>query len=325
MPVISQSSYNPPFGLGNGHIQTVFPTLFRKVPTIVSRRERIATIDGDFLDLDWIHDGISDKLAILSHGLEGSSESVYIKGMAAALSRAGWDVLAWNFRGCGGEMNLRLQSYHSGSTQDLFQVIQHAANSDRYKNITLLGFSMGGNITLKLLGEKEFELPAVVSAAITFSVATNLASCAAQLERLENQVYMKRFLKTLREKIEGKIQNYPDHIIDEGLLQMRTFREFDNAYTAPIHGFLNAEDYWKQSSCGQFIPNISVPTLLVNAINDPFLSTSCYPIDSANNNQNFYLEIPSSGGHMGFIQFNRENIYWSERRALKFLNEKISD
>jgi hypothetical protein len=323
MPLVQNSSYRPPFGFHSGHLQTIYPSLFRKLALITDRRERISTPDGDFLDLDWADKPTSKKLAILTHGLEGSSRRTYIQGMAQALTRSGWNVLAWNFRGCSGEANHRLESYHSGSIGELKTVIAHAASSDRYEQIALIGFSLGGNITLKLLGDPEHPIHPKVKGAVTFSVSTNLASSAKHLERLDNRIYMRRFLKTLRGKVREKVQRFPGVIRHEGLDQMRTFREFDDAYTAPIHGFVDAEDYWQQSSSGPHLDNITIPTLLVNAKNDPFLTSDCYPTQSANGHPHLHLEIPESGGHIGFIEFNRENTYWSERRAVNFLKAQM--
>jgi len=192
MPVISQSSYQAPFGFRSGHLQTIYPTLFRKVPVITTERERIETNDGDFIDLDWSRSHNTDRLAILSHGLEGSSLGKYTQGMARALKAAGWNVLAWNFRGCSGEPNLRLQSYHSGATEDLHRVVQHAEKAG-YETIALTGFSLGGNMTLKYLGERAENLSPHIQAGAALSVACDLASSAKRLEHWQNKIYMRRF------------------------------------------------------------------------------------------------------------------------------------
>lgn len=320
MPLISHSSYHPPYGLSGGHLQTIYPTLFRKVPYLTQERERIDTHDGDFIDLDWARHIQSDKLAILTHGLEGSSHSIYMRGMAQALIKQGWHVLSWNFRSCSGEANRKLHSYHSGSTNDLETVIRHADTGDRYADIALIGFSLGGNITLKWLGDRSDAIDPKIKAAITFSVATDLASSAVQLERFENRIYMHRFMKTLRQKVRDKIQQFPGQLSDDRLNEMRTFRQFDGAYTAPLNGFSSAADYWQQCSSGCTLDRITIPTLLVNAENDPFLTPQCFPRDIARTHRHFHLETPRSGGHMGFIQFNQNNQYWSEQRTVEFLD-----
>lgn len=314
MPLL-ESGYRPPPGFANGHMQTIFPALFRRVPLVTQRRERIRTPDGDFLDLDWNTDARSSRLAILSHGLEGDSHNTYIQGMARALARRGWDVLAWCFRGCSGELNLQLRSYHSGATEDLHTVIAHAARSHR--KIALAGFSLGGNMTLKILSEPDLH-PNVIGA-VAFSVPCDLASSALRLESFANRIYMRRFLKSLRGKIRGKMRQFPGRINDEGLDAMRTFREFDGAYTAPLHGFASADEYWALASSAPGLARIAVPTLLVNAQNDPFLPTGCFPREEAEASAYFFLETPACGGHVGFVSFNTEKEYWSERRAAEFL------
>lgn len=316
MPLLD-STYRAPRGFGNGHIQTIFPALFRRVPVITRRRERVTTPDGDFLDLDWHTEAARTRLAVLSHGLEGDATNTYIQGMAHALVRAGWDVLAWNFRGCSGEPNRLLRSYHSGATEDLAAVIGRV--TERYTRLALVGFSLGGNLTLKYLGEPSPDPR--VAGAVAFSVPCDLASSAYQLESFFNRVYMRRFLRSLRGKVREKMVRFPGRLDDAGLDAMRTFREFDGAYTAPMNGFASAEDYWTRASSKPALGRITVPTLLVNALDDPFLPQACFPVEEARASGSFHLETPAQGGHVGFVSFNAENEYWSERRAVEFLGE----
>jgi predicted alpha/beta-fold hydrolase len=325
MPLLEKSSYRPPFGFYSGHLQTVYPTIFRKLSLCTTERERIPTPDGDFIDLDWARAKPSRRLAILTHGLEGSSRSKYVQGMARALVLAGWHVLAWNFRSCSGEPNLKLHSYHSGSINDLETVIHHADTPQKYESIALIGFSLGGNVTLKLVGDLGHFINPRIRAAVGISVPCDLASSAKRLEHYTNRIYMRRFLKTLSAKVREKIARFPDEIHDVGLDQMRTFREFDEAYTAPLHGFINAADYWRQCSCKNRLQNITTPTLLMNALDDPFLTPSCYPIEIAQQHPHFYLEMPKHGGHMGFIQFNGDRGYWAETRTVEFLDNVITE
>lgn len=320
MPIVQHSSYKAPPGLGNGHLQTIYPAFFRKVPFITWERERIATPDDDFLDLDWADKSSSRRLAILAHGLESSARSAYMQGMAHALVRAGWNVLAWNFRSCSGEPNRQLRSYHSGATDDLFTVLRHIQNTSEIEQIVLVGFSLGGNLILKFLGDSSYEVRSMVKGAVAISVPCDLAGSAKKMDRVTNRFYMRRFLKSLRSKVREKQQRFPNEINDHGLDQMRTFREFDGAYTAPIHGFANADDYWQRCSCRTRLHLITTPTLLINALDDPFLTPSCYPSEQAKHNPNFYLEMPKSGGHIGFVQFGKDKTYWSESRAVEFLN-----
>ncbi len=317
MSIITLSDYISPKQLIGRHIQTIYPSLFRKINDIRYIRERIETPDQDFLDLDWSRVD-SDRLVIISHGLEGNSERSYVKGMARIFNRHGWDALGWNFRGCSGEMNRLPRFYHSGAIEDLDTVIQHARK--RYKNISLTGFSLGGNVTLKYLGQSE-NVPPEIKSAVTFSVPVDLVSSAIQLDRRSNYIYRKRFMNMLCEKVEKKSALFPEQLSANGVRKIKTFLEFDNQYTAPLHGFKDAFDYWTKASSKPHLKKIQVKTLLVNASNDPFLSKECFPIEEAKVNPNFSLEIPSEGGHVGFTSFNSDNIYWSEKRALEFITQ----
>ncbi len=318
MPLIPESTYRPPCLLSNGHLQTLYPPLFRRLDSSFYRRERIGTPDDDFLDLDWARRG-SGRIAILSHGLEGDSRRSYMVGMARMLNRRGWDALAWNYRSCSGEINRRLRMYHNGSIDDLDTVVRHVLGTGRYERAALIGFSLGGNLTLVYLGSMGRSPDRRITNAVTFSVPCDLHAGARELARFRNRVYMNQFLRSLREKIRQKAAAMPGLISDAGFDRIRNFKDFDDRYTAPLHGFANAEDYWTRCSSAAFIPVISVPTLIVNARNDPFLSDGCYPVDAAAGSDFVFLEMPRSGGHVGFVQFDRNGHYWSERRAMEFL------
>jgi uncharacterized protein len=319
MPVV-KSTYQVPWGFSNGHLQSIYPALGRRVEPIAWTRERIATPDGDFLDLDQAGAG-GDRVAILSHGLEGSANQPYIRGMAHALRKRGWDVVAWNCRGCSGEMNRRLRFYHSGSSDDLGTVLAHVLQEARWREVALIGFSLGGNQTLKLLGELGDAVDARVVGAAAFSVPCDLAASSLRLGHWQNRVYMARFMKTLRQKVIAKERLFPGQLDLSGLAQMRTFRQFDDRYTAPLHGFADAMDYWQRCGSGRFLLGIRVPTLLVNARDDPFLAGGCYPEREAQANPQLWLEMPTHGGHVGFVTRGNGREYWSETRATGFLEE----
>lgn len=318
MPLIQNSSYHAPPWLPGGHVQTMFPALFRKVPLVTQRRERLELADGDFIDLAWASQGRS-KLAILSHGLEANAETGYIQGMARALIRRGWDVLAWNFRGCSHEPNRLLRMYHSGETEDLHRVISHALETHPATSLDLLGFSLGGNLTLKYLGECPARLSPRLHRAVVFSVPCDLACSSQQLSLAKNRIYMERFLVAMRAKLRAKKRLFPDLLDLTGLEKIRTFQDFDDRYTAPIHGFRDAADYWQRNSCRQFLPAIRLPSLLMSAENDPFLGKSCYPREEAAASEWFHFEAPKTGGHVGFSSFGQRGEYGSESRALEFL------
>lgn len=313
MPLLA-SAYKAPFYLFNGHLQTIIPALFREVKGVNYCRERVVTPDHDFLDIDWSETG-ADVLAILSHGLEGDSSRAYIVGMVKALNKHGVDAIAWNYRSCSGEPNKLLRSYHLGASDDLAFVIQHALAKRKYTTIYLLGFSAGGNITLKFLGETPDQVPQEVKRAAVFSVPVDLKSSAEKIPR----IYTQRFLKSLGRKLEQKRELYPDALDLSNYNLLWTFPEFDDRYTAPLHGFDSAADYYQKVSSRQFIPFIQVPTLLVNAKNDPFLGPTCYPTAEAEQNPNFYLEMPEQGGHVGFTEDFKKDQYYSEKRAVDFL------
>ncbi len=322
MPSIATSTYLAPPGFGSGHLQSIYPSVFRRVARVTGRRERIETPDGDFLDLDWSAPaGEGSRLAVLSHGLEGDSSQPYMQGMAAALNRRGWDILAWNFRGCSGEPNRFARSYHSGATEDLQTVLDHVFEMKRYARVALVGFSLGGNLTLKYLGDAGGDADPRLCRAAAISVPCDLASSAEKLAGFSQRLYMRRFLKCLRKKILEKADAHPGEVNRAGLAGMRTFRDIDERYTAPLHGFASAEDYWERCSCKRVLRQIRVKTLLVNAMDDPFLGAGCYPREEAEASDHFFFEAPGQGGHVGFVPRDRAGEYWSESRVAEFLDD----
>lgn len=313
MPVIS-SSYRAPRFLRNAHVQTVLPTFLPRARPPQSRHERLELGDGDFLDLRW-HETGHKRLAILSHGLEGSADAIYIRSMSAALLHAGWNVLAWNFRGCGGIENRLPRSYHSGESADLRSVIDHVAGD--YERIALIGFSLGGNITLKCIGEQAAHPHIVAAAAV--SAPVDLASSARVLdERTDNRIYLKRFLNTLIVKIEAKARLFPASFDIQGIRAIRTIKEFDDRFTAPMHGFRDAKDYWARASSLPHLAKIQVPALLLNALNDPLLTTPSFPEELSAQSPHLHLETPDYGGHVGFLDHRLRG--WHEQRVVDFLS-----
>lgn len=318
MPIVA-SSYRPPWWLPGGHLQTLAPALFGSRRNPGYRRERLELPDGDFVDLDWLRNG-SSQLAVLVHGLEGSSTSPYMAGMARAFrdSHHSRDVLAVNLRGCSGEPNRTLQFYHSGETGDLRTILRTVTST--YSSVALVGYSLGGNVVLKYLGEAPDEVDPKLAAAVAFSVPCHLATSAEILARPINRIYMARFLRTLVAKIRDRGHRFPRSIDLTGIESIRTFKAFDGRYTGPLHGFRDAEDYWGKSSSRQFLSAIRIPTLLVNARNDPFLSSECFPEDEARNHPGLFLECPASGGHLGFPGRRAGSFTWAEERVISFLD-----
>ena len=305
-------NYKRPFFLFSGHLETIYPALLRTVE-LQYQRERITTPDDDFLDLDWIRSD-SKKVVIISHGLEGNSDRAYMKGMARAFSKNGFDVLAWNFRGCSDEMNKLLRFYHSGATEDLECVVMHALQQG-YREIYLVGFSLGGNLTLKYLGEKSSY--SEIKRAVVFSAPLDLYTSCVKISKPSNFVYSNRFVKSLKNKILRKTLILQGLDV-KGIEKINSLMVFDDRYTAPLHGFKNAMEYYRACSSIHYIESIGIPTLIVNAQNDPFLSDECFPVERLKNHAFIKFENPVHGGHVGFAQFNKNGLYWSEERAVYF-------
>lgn len=309
------NQYPRPTLLFNRHLETVYPALFRKVNGVSYQRERINTPDDDFLDLDWLKQE-SDKVVIISHGLEGNTQRAYIRGMAKAFYAKGYDILTWNYRGCSEEMNRQLRFYHSGATDDLGIVVEHALQK-KYSSISLIGFSLGGNLTLKYLGERGQSAISNIKSAVTFSVPLSLGGTCISISKYA--VYSQRFLKSLKQKVVSKARVMKELDV-KGIEEINTLLEFDDRYTAPIHQFSNALDYYDKCSSIRFVDKIKIPTLIVNAKNDPFLDHSVNNESSLHTNSMIHFETPEFGGHVGFTLFNQNGLYWSELRALKFIN-----
>ncbi|WP_281846828.1 YheT family hydrolase [Olleya namhaensis] len=317
MPIL-ETTYKPKFMFRNGHISTIYSGVLRKVEGVTQKRERITLPDTDFIDLDWSYAGSKTKqLLVVLHGLEGNAQRHYMLGSAKMANQNDMDAVCVNFRGCSGEVNKTFQSYHSGKTDDLASVIKHITTQFDYDTIYLNGFSLGGNVILKYLGETA-DLPKQIKAAVTVSVPVYLRGSLECLMSSRNYVYSKKFLRDLRGKLLEKQQLFPQKINNEDLSAVKTLKDFDDVYTSKAHGFKDAYDYYEQSSSLQYLKHISIPTLLINAQNDSFLSQECYPIQEAEQNANFYLEMPKYGGHVGF--YDEQNTYYSEKRMLQFIN-----
>ncbi|MEL6142689.1 MAG: alpha/beta fold hydrolase [Bacteroidota bacterium] len=321
MPLI-KSSYQPtPFWLRNAHLNTINPAVFRTVKGVTYEREVLEIEDGDFLDLDWWRPTTiaNDRspLVIALHGLEGSTDRPYVTGICRYFGRQGWHCLGLNQRTCGGRMNRLPRAYHMGTTDDVARVVKYAISLG-YQRIALVGFSMGGNHVLKYIGEEGPQVPNEVIGGVAFSVPCHIASANVEIDKWHNRLYLKRFLRGLNEKMRLKAERFPN-LFDVTSPMPKNFQEFDDRFTGPMHGFTGAMDYWTKCSSRQFIPTIQRPTLLVNALDDTFLSEQCYPRDEASNMDQFYLETPRFGGHVGFGAQWRGD-YWSEQRAFAFLD-----
>jgi predicted alpha/beta-fold hydrolase len=315
---------NSPISLGNGHADTILPFILRPVKKQNYQRERISTADDDFLDLDWVVNN-NKNLVILSHGLESSSNAQYIQGMAEHFKTNGFDVLAWNCRGCSGEINNTIKYYHSGASYDLETVVEHAlGHKGNWENIFLIGFSLGGNLTLKYAGEKGSELNSRVRGVCVFSTPCCLKTSSFKLRKGFNKIYTQEFLKTLKQKVYAKEDLLKANGFDTSVVKkLKCLPDFDDFFTAPLHGFKDANDYYNQCSSKDFIAHIRVQTLIVSAKNDPFLSEECFPYIEVKKNDLVNMEVTRFGGHVGFYVPSLKNILWSEDRALSFATELL--
>ena len=323
MPVIEGCSYKSPLWFPGGNLQTIAPRIACFVPQVSFVREQLELADGDFLLLDWAYASdngkpSSRKLVILSHGLEGDSSRSYMRAMAIAMNRCGRDVLARNFRGCGGPMNRLPTLYHSGEISDLGAVIRHAM-ARGYEDIALVGFSMGANQILLYLGKDPDAVPQSVTRAAAISVPCDLTGSSIELARPRNRIYMEYFLRTLRRKMQEKHAVFPDLFPIEGLDGIKTFKEFDGRFTAPLSGFASAEEYWEKASSLPYLSQIRVPALIVNAANDPFLGEKSYPVEVAAASPSVSLMIPANGGHVGFPTPAGKTVGWLENTVAEFL------
>lgn len=317
MPIIQSHQYKPNLVFKYHHFSTIYPALFRNVKGLSFQRERITTPDEDFLDLDWSRCG-SSKLLIALHGLEGSSDSKYIQGIVKAFNHIEWDAVAMNFRGCSGESNLQRTTYHSGATEDLDFVLNEILKQNQYDEIAIIGFSLGGNVVMKYGGDQGENLPSKVKKLMAVSVPTDLEGSSMEIQKWNNFLYLNRFLRSLKEKFKNRNHLYPDLDADK-ILNAKNFGDFDDAFTAPVHGFKNAKDYWTRCSSKFVLHEIAVPTLIINAQDDSFLSKSSYPFEIAKHHPHIHFMAPKHGGHVGFPQSHPNGFYWTEEQIINFV------
>ncbi len=321
MPLL-YSNFTPSLPFKNGHFNTIYRPLFLKA-SINYKRDRVQTWDHDFIDLDFSITK-SKSLVLLIHGLEGSSFSNYMVTTSIYLNNNGFDTVSMNLRGCSGEDNLLLGTYHSGKTDDVSFIINYLDKNYSYNNLIIVGFSLGGNLTLKYLGEYT-NIPDLVKGAVAVSVPIDLTSSQAELLKIKNKIYLLEFLKTMKNKILAKAEKFPEFNIDKKLLAKASkFRHIEKQYTIPVFGFKSSEDYWAKASSKPYISKIKIPSLLINSLDDSFLSKECFPYEEAEKLNNFYLITPNYGGHVGFLSsFSSTQNNWLEYKITQFIKEKI--
>ncbi|HZA56736.1 MAG TPA: alpha/beta fold hydrolase [Candidatus Udaeobacter sp.] len=312
--------YRAPYWLPGGHLQTIYAYYLPQLSSSRFRRERWETPDGDFIDLDWIEKSAdSPKLVALFHGLEGCSRSHYALSLANEVRRQGWWSVIAHFRGCSGEFNLLSRGYHAGDSAEIDWILRSLKKENPNSRLYGVGISMGGNDLLKWLGEQGDRALDVIDGAVAVSAPVDLQIAAEQLDFGWNKlIYTRDFLRTMRKKVLHKMMTHGLPLDAKAVRAAATFREFDNLYTAPIHGFRDAKDYWIRSSSKPWLRNIQVPTLLINARNDPFFPGDCLPTPEEVSDA-VSLEYPDSGGHVGFVSGKFPgHLGWLPRRILDF-------
>ena len=316
-------NFKPSFLLKNRHLQTVYASLFRRLPIKNFEIEKFILSDGDFLECYWQkvdNHQKSTPVVILFHGLAGSYKSPYIQGTLQELKKAGFSSVVMHFRGCSGKENLKPRSYHSGDTQDAYEFIHSVKQRYPQAKLFAVGFSLGANILLKLLGEKKSD--SILSAAVAISAPMLLDVCATHINKGFSKFYQKLLLKNLKRDLEKKYDKFAMekhiHLKKNDIKKLKTFWEFDDAYTAPIHGFSSAQDYYTKSSSRQFLKFITIPTLIIHAKDDPFMPSDVLPTHNEISST-IRLEISEYGGHVGFVSGNLFHPeYWMEKRIVKF-------
>jgi uncharacterized protein len=336
MPIIN-STYQPSKIWQNPHFSTIYPSVFRKVGGVQYTRERMELSDGDFLDLDWsFAENVAfnqapiltvksllnknNKLAIFTHGFLGNSTRPYLLGGVKSLNSAGYDALAWNHRGLGGESNRFERITTHGSSDELEEVINYALSKNQYNEIVLVGYSKGGNISLKYAGEKGENIPAEIKNVVAISTPTDLQGSVDAMGK--NGFYTNRFHKKLSEFLKNRKQLIGNKTLN-GFKKLKYLDDFSDHYIAPLHGFKDAKDYYDQCSAMHVVDKIRVPTLILNAQNDPVLSESCAMKDVAKQSDFVFAETPKFGGHCGFYEANKDGLYWGDKRAVEFVNTVV--
>jgi len=312
------SPYRAPAWLPGGHLQTIYSSLFIRVPPINYRRERLELADGDFLDFDWVDGHAGSPVVVLFHGLEGSADSPYARDLMARVQARGWHGVVAHFRGCSGEDNRLPRAYFAGDSEDIEHILRHVKSQHVDAPVCVVGVSLGGNALLKWLGEQGDTARTLVERAATVSAPLDLTAAGHALDRgFNRRVYTARFLHTLKAKALRKAARFPGLLDADAIAAATTFREFDTLVTARLHGFHDAEDYWLKVSSRQRLKSISVPTLVINARNDPFLPASALPTPDEVSPA-VTLDQPATGGHVGFPSGPFPgNLDWLPRRLMQ--------
>lgn len=315
-------TYRAPRWLPGGHLQTIYPATCIAKPHVAYRRERWNTPDGDFVDIDFVDGKSAQPLIVLFHGLEGSSDSHYCRALMAQISALGWSGAIPHFRGCSGELNHAPRFYHSGDAAEVDWIVRRLAAyrvQRQAGKFYVAGVSLGGNALLRWLGESQHQAE-IIDAACAISAPLDLAGGGAALSRGLNMLYTHSFLRTLKPKCLKKLEQFPGLFDRDTMLRSRDLYEFDNVITAPLHGYRNTEDYWHRASAKHVLDDITVPTLVLNAQNDPFLPARHLPRRASSS---VTLEYPEKGGHVGFAVGSLPgSLNWLPQRIIRFMQHQ---
>jgi predicted alpha/beta-fold hydrolase len=313
--------------LRNRHAQPIWGPLARR-GRMPYRRERVATSDGDFVDLDWLVAPAvpGAPLLLLLHGLEGDNRSHYVRGMLQLARDAGWRALVLNFRSCSGEPNRLPRFYHSGDTEDFDHVVRLLLEREPSLRLAAVGVSLGGNVLLKWLGERGDDAPAALRAAVAISTPYDIEACARVLDQgFAKWTYTASFMRSFKRKVREKARAFPGFVDVAAVMRAATFAAYDRVVTAPLHGFADELDYWRRSSCKAYLALVRRPVLLISAADDPFVPPSALP-DPATLPPNVVAEFTPRGGHVGFVEGPPwRPRAWAERRAIGFVRDVLAD
>ena len=323
---ILHKPYVAPSWLPGGNAQTIYPFLLRSLVIPSYQRERLELDDGDFIDIDWLDNSTDRPLVVMFHGLEGDSSSHYARSIMGLFQELGWRGAVVHFRGCSGTPNRLPRAYHAGDSEEIDRILLKIIDKNQSLNsntqLYVIGISLGGNALLKWLGEQGKKACHLIDGVATVSVPLDLAAAGKALDSGFNQIYTQHFLGTLKKKVLKKLDNFPGLFDAVAVAECTTLYQFDNLVTAPLHGFSNTDEYWTLSSSKPWLKHIQVPTLVINARNDPFMPSSFLPVQT-DVSCSVLLEFPAEGGHVGFLSSPFPgNLTWLPQRIVRFFDNR---
>lgn len=324
--MIEKSDFHPAWWLANAHAQTLFPTLTRRLNTPIDKKERFELPDGDFFDLSWAVNGLSDNapLVIMLHGLGGDTSSSYVGGLIRAFNQHGWRAVLMHFRGASGEPNRLPRAYHSGDTGDVNYLLNILDQREPHTKKAVVGISLGGNVILKWLGEQGRQ--GLIGAAVAVSVPFQLRLVADRINQGFSRIYQAYLLGRLRHVFARKLERYADKMPPavKRMDSLHCFWTFDEHITAPLHGYPNVHAYYREASSRQYLSSITTPTLIIHSLDDPFMTPDVVP-KAEELSKDILFELSSKGGHVGFITgyMPGKPVYWLDQRIPEFLKDYL--